>query len=383
MLKKRVAIFTHDASLSGGGSISLLSLLQELASSPHFSLLVIVPKEGEFVNAVAKHNIPCKVISYPWNTTLGKHPKNLQGSLLKRLRGYRHMIRKLGVTIDEFKPDVIYTNTSVIYWGSILAILRGKPHVWHIRELKGQYGIKHDFGIWFFKVLLKKSKAVIVNSGAVQKDYELTNWKHCKIVYNGIVSDKELEAREQQLQHRGTSTRTFAIIAAIDPTKGQLEAVKAFAYWLKQRDNRNFRLLLIGSVVDNEYYKSIKGFIVQEGLQNNICYEGFEPDMNNRYKQIDALICPSMQEAFGRVIIEAMLHKALVIARNTGGIPEIIDDGINGFLFNNEQELISCLDKSQENVHEILENGFKKIARSFTIEKYAGAIEGILLNVVQ
>jgi glycosyltransferase involved in cell wall biosynthesis len=62
-------------------------------------------------------------------------------------------------------------------------------------------------------------------------------------------------------------------------------------------------------------------------------------------RTMDILIVASRSESFGRVIIEAMSVNTPVVAVSSGGIPEIIENGINGFLApsNAPEDLISVI----------------------------------------
>jgi glycosyltransferase involved in cell wall biosynthesis len=61
-------------------------------------------------------------------------------------------------------------------------------------------------------------------------------------------------------------------------------------------------------------------------------------DLKNILTNIDIVVVPSFMEIFGIVILEAFQHKIPVIASNAGGIPEAVKDGINGLLFENNDE---------------------------------------------
>jgi glycosyltransferase involved in cell wall biosynthesis len=56
-------------------------------------------------------------------------------------------------------------------------------------------------------------------------------------------------------------------------------------------------------------------------------------DLAAAYASADAFVFPSRTETLGLVLLEAMAAGCPVIAANAGGIPDIVTDGVNGFLF--------------------------------------------------
>ena len=95
----------------------------------------------------------------------------------------------------------------------------------------------------------------------------------------------------------------------------------------------------------------------------------------------DVLILPSVVESFGLVIIEAMSVGIPTIVSNVGYQSEIIDNGINGFLINPDNNLLHnyikniLLLKNNKNIYKKIKiNGLKKVKNKFdinsTLNKY-------------
>ena len=68
------------------------------------------------------------------------------------------------------------------------------------------------------------------------------------------------------------------------------------------------------------------------GVESNLRFIGFVPDVRPLLQDFDLLVLPSLQEPFGRSIIEAMAMRTPVIASAVGGIPEILSEGETGLL---------------------------------------------------
>ena len=68
-----------------------------------------------------------------------------------------------------------------------------------------------------------------------------------------------------------------------------------------------------------------------------------QADMDAYYSSIDCYVLPSLNEAFGLVVTEAAANFKPSIVSSTTGVRELINDGINGFVFNREIDKIENL----------------------------------------
>ena len=92
------------------------------------------------------------------------------------------------------------------------------------------------------------------------------------------------------------------------------------------------------------------------------------------FNHADIILVCSRNEAFGRIILEAMLLRKPVIATNSGGTPELIKDGFNGLLYevgNYHQlaEKIEYLIEHNHKMEELGEHGYAFAKKEFTKEK--------------
>jgi glycosyltransferase involved in cell wall biosynthesis len=100
------------------------------------------------------------------------------------------------------------------------------------------------------------------------------------------------------------------------------------------------------------------------------------------YPQVDVLILPSKAEGFGLVLLEAMSFGIPLIGRNAWAMPEIVEDGVNGFLVANDkvESLVKCITKivDSPDLFESLRRGAKQ---SFQ-EKFAIPIHNTRLKEI-
>ncbi|WP_413692345.1 glycosyltransferase family 4 protein [Psychromonas sp. KJ10-2] len=148
------------------------------------------------------------------------------------------------------------------------------------------------------------------------------------------------------------------------------------------------KLLLVGKTTSQSFYNKIVTLIKVNDLQGSVVFAGNRSDIPNILKASDIFIFPSRSEGAGAALIEAMAAGIPCIGTNTGGIPGIIEDGVNGFLF--ERENVSDLSKKILDL--IIDSELKiqfctaaeeKLV-NFTIESYVEGIfnqyQALLLN---
>lgn len=128
-------------------------------------------------------------------------------------------------------------------------------------------------------------------------------------------------------KYGNTGQPLFVNVARIDTQKNQLNLVLAF------KDERlkksNAVLLLIGDKRNESLYKAILTAI--EG-ESNIHLLGGVSNVEDYLAASDAFILPSIYEGMPISLIEALSHGSFPICSPVGGIIDMIDDGINGFL---------------------------------------------------
>ena len=90
---------------------------------------------------------------------------------------------------------------------------------------------------------------------------------------------------------------------------------------------------MIAGTGDNEYIKKLEAIIDSEKLGNHITMTGFVDNPSLILSSLDLFVASSHNEPFGRVLIESMLQKTLVLASNSGGHIEIVSHGVNGFWY--------------------------------------------------
>ena len=133
------------------------------------------------------------------------------------------------------------------------------------------------------------------------------------------------------LQEKNTAFEHFILfVGGLEQVKGVKFLIEAFA---KISDEfPDFKLVLIGA---GSELNNLKSQISNLKLEGRIEFTGklFLEETKNIMRNCYCLVLPSLSEGLGRVLMEAMALSKPVIGSNVGGIPDLISDGQNGFLF--------------------------------------------------
>ena len=131
------------------------------------------------------------------------------------------------------------------------------------------------------------------------------------------------------------SARLLVTVARIAPQKNQLLVVKVLPE-LRRKDP-NIHVALVGSVNNQEYYNELIRCACECGVADALSIvPGLKPEdplLVDAYHAADVFVLPSIHEPFGIVVLEAWAAGCPVIASRVGGIPDFVDDGGTGLLF--------------------------------------------------
>jgi len=290
--------------------------------------------------------------------------------------------------LRKINPDIIYTNTSVINIGALIAKKLKKPHIWHIREF-GELDHNLEFTLPIkerSKFVYDNSEYVIFNSKAVEKYYN-GDIKKNGVIYNNVSIESDclnnnFEDSDEFFKRK--NSYKLIIIGTIHSGKNQEDVIFAVEDLVK--NGIDVELDIVGKG-DIDYTEKLKKIILLKKLENNVRFLGYVDKPYCALYQTDVLIVCSKSEAFGRTIVEGMLMKKPIIATRTGGIPEIISDGVNGLLYtagnyNELAEKIKFLYKDKEKVELYINNAYNFAIENFSDEKYSGQIKNILYMIL-
>ncbi len=81
-----------------------------------------------------------------------------------------------------------------------------------------------------------------------------------------------------------------------------------------------------------EYCARLKAITVERGIAERVHFVGFQESVDPYLSALDLYVHPSLKEAFGLAVVEAMAMGKAVVATTTGGLPEVVAQGETGLL---------------------------------------------------
>jgi len=116
-------------------------------------------------------------------------------------------------------------------------------------------------------------------------------------------------------------------VAALVPHKGQRHLIEAAA--LVVRHVPDARFVIAG---EGELRPALERQIREHHLEKHVMLAGFRPDVLSLHKAFDIFVMSSITEGLGTSLLDAMASGKPVVATTTGGIPEVVVDGVTGSL---------------------------------------------------
>lgn len=217
---------------------------------------------------------------------------------------------------------------------------------------------------------MKESDKLIAVSEFVKQSYAakypVVNDK-TTVIYNGTEIPDANDVPERTELHDPVRLLYVGRLTDVKGIRYLLEAVN-----LLKEENKNVQLTLVG---DGDGRESYEVYVKENNLQDVVRFEGTRNNVAEYYKSNDIFIYPSVwNEAFGISIIEAMSYGMVCIASGVGGVPEIITDGVDGYLTKSangksiSDAVENCLTEDVSKLGEISEKAREK-ASEFDIEK--------------
>lgn len=335
----------------GGGETEVLQLLNYLAAWRHQNHLLCHP-DGLLWAAATKAKI----------RTI---PARIRNDLdMRSVPFLRRLIRRE-------KYDIVHFHTKRAH-ALTLCLGHVCPEVRFVVTRRMDYPVTNN---WYHRYLynrrvdgvvaLSQKIANVLVAGGVLRE-------NIRVIYTGVEPDQFQTA---QCPNRNVRELVVGTVAVLAERKGHRFLLEAAAQL--KRQGLRIRYRFAGEGPEREPLQAITRKL---GLQQDVTFEGFVSDVANFLSGIDISVLPSLYEGMGVAVLEAMAAAKPVIASRVGGIPELVDDGVTGFLVSpgDPTALAAAMTRliSQKGlIDEMGIRGRDRVQQRFTMEQTAKEVE--------
>jgi glycosyltransferase involved in cell wall biosynthesis len=313
-------LFIDHSPYEGGAEVSLKELMTNLDPIKYQTIL-IAPRDATYVDEILRGGSRVIGLNFDWK----KYGKVMP--LFKDLMAVVKIIR-------EEKPQIVHTNTRVTnILGGLLytmklfdPVLAKIKFINHVRDLD-------PLPTWKFK-LIGSADQIVANSEQVKNFLIKGGIPSTKIatIYNGVNLNVFDPAKFPRTDH---DRPALLFIGQIYPRKGLNYLIEALVEIKKEFSNIVLRIVGQDPTTDQQYLGEYMLHAENLGLKPNIEWMGYldyQTKIPEVLSQTDIFVLPSLEEPFGRVIVDAMAMEVPVVATDVGGVPEIVQDSQTSYL---------------------------------------------------
>ncbi len=283
-------------------------------------------------------------------------------------------LANLACRLRSHRPHVLYTMTVVPnIWGRLFGRMARVPVI--VSTWRDLYPQQYERLMW------RLSTHIITNAQAL-KDAHTRRFKvdpdRVSVVLNGVDSDFFTPDTTQR-----AAEPTVLFVGRFARIKGPFTLLKAFL--LTRERVPDARLVLLGS---GRLKRKMQDFVRLHRLDGCVSIANGSRDPRSYFRQAWVFALSSKREASPNAILEAMASELPIIAPRVGGIPELVQDGDNGILFEtgNVEVLSEALIKLLVNKAERLEMGRRSRERALryhSMERMVSQTQQVIVDEVQ
>jgi glycosyltransferase involved in cell wall biosynthesis len=252
--------------------------------------------------------------------------------------------------------------------------------------------LKVAFYEWLERQALRRVSGVIFVSEGQKKRLEVfgIRGKRSWVVRNAISVNsfrnfENVNLRKEIFNHFHIPNGASLVVSAgrLSPEKGHRFLVGAIG--MLRGNSNSMHFVFCG---DGPCQKDLEKQSKELGISEICHFVGFRRNLKEIFQAMDLMVLPSLTEGLPNVVLEAFACAKPVVATRVGGVPEIVEDGVNGILVPPEKpgllaEAIKfCLD-APEKRRMMGEAGYKKVKSEFTFESQTKKLEAIYGEVLK
>lgn len=324
----RVAYVLCTTKALTGSHIAFKNMLKGLTQRGVDPIVVIPRYKGtqELLDDLQPLHLETFVVPFRFNIYPYLHTKKDYLLFIPKLVA-RYLVNKWGTMrlasfLKKKKVDLVHTNVSVVNIGYSAAQKLGIPHIYHIREYGDRIGMHYFPSKQSF---VNGLHAPLSHSICITKDIQNyflgSDISSSRVIYDGVYP-------QQSCIPSGEREPFILFVGRVEATKGVDQLLEAYADYVRQEPSP-LPLHIVGDAPKPAFREKMETFVADNNLSALVHFEGQSDEVTRWMRKAKVIVIPSPAEGFGFCMPEAMFNGCLVIARNTGGTKEQLDNGLH------------------------------------------------------
>lgn len=232
---------------------------------------------------------------------------------------------------------IVHANDLLDFHAAIAGRLAGSKVIWHLRTVRPKWMVAP-----FLFMLRTLSTRVLSVSQATADKMLGKSFRKVTVVYDSPPDAKIFDPQKYSAENRQALRQSLGIAESdyVVGMVGKLVRLKGHEYFIRAgkqiiEQMPNSKLVIVGGAVagHEEYEQALRRLANELGIHKNLIFTGFRSDVPGLIAAFDVMLQVSIfEDPFPGVVLQGMAMEKPVFASRLGGIPEQIDDGVNGFL---------------------------------------------------
>lgn len=373
-MRKKLLFISHSGELGGAESKMLA-----ISKNTKYESEILLFDDGNLRQTIENSGLYVDVMPMPTSfSQLKKGSKNITFNI--GLVSFINFIFRLRKKCKSY--DAIICMSQKAHLLVLLSAVERKKILWFMNDR-----LSRDYFGWlafnFIKVSSLLTNYPIILNSKTSKEHWLASKARKKgihTIYSGvditpfheknIDTSSVLKLRSEFVQGE---EKLLVMVGRICDWKGQHLAIEAI------KDIKNVHLVIVGGAQfdgDREYKEFLNNKVLENSLNSRVSFTGHVENVSEYLLASDVVLhCSTIPEPFGRVIVEGMLAKKIVLAPNVGGPQEILQENQTGYFF--ESGSTKSLKKMILKIISLDSSKISKIslnARDFALNNYSSAL---------
>ncbi len=383
-MKKKIRVLRIIARLNTGGPAIHVTLLERLLSKEDYKSCLytgeVSPGEGSMEELAS---------------TIDLKKSRFFGREIRLFKDFLALI-ELIFLIRKFRPHIVHTHTTKAgVLGRIAAILNGVPFIYHTFHGHLFHGYYSDFAtevIKFIERMLARftTKIITLSETLVKEisdDYKIAPRDKFKIIPLGFAFENLSVDEDPNVIRSRYNTEpedfVFGIIARMAPIKNHKMLILSLKKLVDQGTKVKPVLWIVG---EGELSEELRDQVKELSLEEHVRFLGWHKQLGSIYKAMDIVTLSSKNEGLPVTVIEGLAMGKKIIAPKVGGIPDIMTDSDDGYIFK-----VDSVDELAEAMSLAIKNGKigistkrkKHIQKKYSVKNLVKNIETLYYSCIR